>query len=114
MIYLDYNATALMKPTVIEEMTRVMRAGGNPSSVHSVGRGAKAIMEHSRQTIARVVNCRPQKIIFTGGGTEANNLALQATGMDHIIIAATEHDSISWNCIRLGYFKIVLIGYIHR
>ncbi len=95
MIYLDYNATALMKPAVIEEMTRVMRAGGNPSSVHGVGRGAKAILERSRQTIAQVINCRPQKIIFTGGGTEANNLALKATGMDHIIVAATEHDSIT-------------------
>lgn len=94
MIYLDYNATALMKPEVIEEMTRVMSIGGNPSSVHAVGRGAKAILERSRQTIARMINCRPQKIIFTGGGTEANNIALKATGVDHIVVAATEHDSI--------------------
>lgn len=94
MIYLDYNATALMKPQVIAEMTRVMNIGGNPSSVHALGRGAKSIMEHARQTIAAVINCRPQKITFTGGGTEANNLALCATAMDHIIIAATEHDSI--------------------
>lgn len=94
MIYLDYNATALMKPDVIEEMTRVMNIGGNPSSVHAFGRGAKAIMEQARQTIAGVINCRPRQIIFTGGGTEANNIALKATGMDYIIIAATEHDSI--------------------
>ncbi len=95
MIYLDYNATALMKPDIIEEMTRVMTIGGNPSSVHALGRGAKEILEQSRQTIADVINCRPQKIIFTGGGTEANNLALRATGRNHIIIATTEHDSIS-------------------
>ncbi len=94
MIYLDYNATALMKPAVIEEMTRVMNIGGNPSSVHSLGRGAKTIMEQARQTIAQVINCRPQKIIFTGGGTEANNIALKSTGMDHIITTTTEHDSI--------------------
>lgn len=94
MIYLDYNATALMKPDVIEEMARVMAIGGNPSSVHAVGRGAKAILEQSRQTIGRIINCRPQKVTFTGGGTEANNIALKATGRDHIIIAATEHDSI--------------------
>lgn len=95
MIYLDYNATALIKPDVIDEMARVMAVGGNPSSVHALGRGAKSIMEQSRQIIAAEINCRPQKIIFTGGGTEANNLALRATGRDHIIIAATEHDSIS-------------------
>lgn len=95
MIYLDYNATALMKPAVIEEMARVMAIGGNPSSVHAVGRGAKAILEQSRQTIGRMINCRPQKVTFTGGGTEANNIALKATGRDHIIIAATEHDSIA-------------------
>ncbi|PCI48470.1 MAG: cysteine desulfurase [Alphaproteobacteria bacterium] len=94
MIYLDYNATALMKPEVIGEMTRVMAIGGNPSSVHALGRGARAILEQSRGTIAHVINCRPQKIIFTGGGTEANNIALRATDRDHIIIGATEHDSI--------------------
>jgi len=95
MIYLDHNATAPIKPEVIAEMTRVMGAGGNPSSVHAIGRGAKAILEKSRQTIADVINCRPQKIIFTGGGTEANNIALFAGGFKHIIIGATEHDSIS-------------------
>jgi len=94
MIYLDNNATSPLLPDVIEEMTRVMKAGGNPSSVHSIGRNAKAILEQSRQNIAKIINCRPQKITFTSGGTEANNMALKATGMDHIIISATEHDSI--------------------
>lgn len=93
-IYLDHNATAPMIPQVIEEMARVMRAGGNPSSVHSVGRNAKAILETSRRTIGRMINCRPQKIIFTSGGTEANNIALTATKVNHLIISAAEHDSI--------------------
>jgi len=94
MIYLDHNATSPIKADVIEEMTRVMKDGGNPSSVHTVGRHAKAILEDARQDIAQVITCRPQKIIFTSGGTEANNMALKITGIDHIIISAIEHDSI--------------------
>lgn len=94
MIYLDNNATTPIKPEVIKEVMRVMELGGNPSSVHAAGRNAKATMEQSRQTIANIINCRPQKITFTSGGTEANNMALLASGMDHIILSATEHDSI--------------------
>lgn len=94
MIYLDHNATSPVKPEVRAEMMRVMEIGGNPSSVHAVGRAARAILEKSRETIARQVNCRPGQVIFTGGGTEANNIAVRATGMDHIILSATEHDSI--------------------
>ncbi|MCF6214738.1 MAG: cysteine desulfurase [Emcibacter sp.] len=94
MIYLDHNATAPIRPQVIDEMTRVMKRGGNPSSVHSVGRHAKSVLENSRQTIAQMINCRPQKIIFTGGGTEANNLALNVKDLDHMIISAPEHDSV--------------------
>lgn len=95
MIYLDHNATTPIKPDVIAEMTRVMEIGGNPSSVHGKGRAAKSILENARQTIAEQINCRPQKIIFTGGGTEANNIALKAAGFDHLILSVTEHDSIS-------------------
>ncbi len=94
MIYLDHNATAPIRPEVIDEMSCVLKRGGNPSSVHSVGRHAKSVLEKSRRTIAQMVNCRPQKIIFTGGGTEANNLALNVKNLDHIIISATEHDSV--------------------
>lgn len=94
MIYLDYNATAPIKPEVIEEMAKVMKMGGNPSSVHSVGRQAKSVLEKSRHSIGRMINCHPQKIIFTSGGTEANNIALKATGAKHLIISAAEHDSV--------------------
>ncbi|HEC00852.1 MAG TPA: cysteine desulfurase [Sphingomonadales bacterium] len=95
MIYLDHNATTPVKPPVIDEMTRVMEIGGNPSSVHGKGRAAKTILENARQTIATQINCRPQKIIFTGGGTETNNIALKAAGFDHLILSITEHDSIN-------------------
>ncbi len=94
MIYFDHNATAPVKPEVIAETVRVMRDGGNPSSVHGVGRAARAVLEQSRTVIAEAINCRPQKIIFTAGGTEANNMALNIGDIDHIILSATEHDSI--------------------
>ncbi|VAW07183.1 Cysteine desulfurase [hydrothermal vent metagenome] len=94
MIYFDHNATTPVKPEVIAETVRVMRDGGNPSSVHGVGRAARAVLEQSRNTIAEMLNCRPQKIIFTAGGTEANNMALNTGGIDHIILSCTEHDSI--------------------
>ncbi len=94
MIYFDHNATAPVKPEVIAETVRVMRDGGNPSSVHGVGRAARAVLEQSRNTIAEMLNCRPQKIIFTAGGTEANNMALNIGDIDHIILSCTEHDSI--------------------
>ncbi len=94
MIYLDYNATVPVRPEVIDEMGRVMAAGGNASSVHSLGRKAKATLEKSRQGIADMINCRPQMITFTSGGTEANNIALRCVGAGRLIVAATEHDSI--------------------
>ena len=93
-VYLDYNATAPIKPAVIEEMVRVAEQGGNPSSVHAVGRKAKSVLEQSRQNIAQVINCRSQQITFTSGGTEANNIALKCLDIDRIIISATEHDSV--------------------
>lgn len=92
--YLDYNATAPVKPEVVEEVTRVLKEGGNPSSVHSRGRKAKSILEKSRTNIALMLNARPQMIVFTSGGTEANNIALKSLDIDHIIISAVEHDSI--------------------
>ncbi|TPD63255.1 cysteine desulfurase [Emcibacter nanhaiensis] len=94
MAYLDYNATVPVRPEVIEEMSRALAAGGNASSVHTIGRKAKATLEKSRATIADMINCRPQMITFTSGGTEANNIALRCVGAERLIVAATEHDSV--------------------
>jgi len=93
-IYLDYNATAPIRPEVIELIVEVMEEGGNPSSVHSIGRKAKSRMEQARSTIASAVNCRPQMIIFTSGGTEANNMAVLTCERTRLITSNTEHDSI--------------------
>ena len=92
--YLDYNATVPVRPEVIEEMGQVLASGGNASSVHSLGRKAKSVLEKSRSSIADMINCRPQMITFTSGGTEANNIALRCVSAERLIVAATEHDSI--------------------
>jgi cysteine desulfurase len=93
-IYLDYNATGLVLAEVIEKMTTVMREGGNPSSVHALGRSALREVEEARMHVAALVNCRARDIIFTSGGTEANNIALKQMKVDHLFISGIEHESV--------------------
>ena len=93
-IYLDYNATAPIRPEVIELMGLVMTDGGNPSSVHAAGRRALSVMEKARSQIGSAVNSKPQEVIFTSGGTEANNLALKAFSDRPLLISEAEHDSV--------------------
>jgi cysteine desulfurase len=75
--YLDHAATTPMVPAAIEAMTRHLHAVGNPSSLHASGRNARRVVEESRETIAQALNCRPGEVVFTSGGTEADNLALK-------------------------------------
>lgn len=96
-IYLDYNATVPIRPEVIDTMVEVMKEGGNPSSIHGVGRRAKMSMEDARTNIANIINCRAQMITFTSGGTEANNMALLCGLRSRLIISNAAHDSII-NC----------------
>lgn len=78
MIYLDNNATTAIDPEVLEEMGRVARlAPGNPGSPHAAGRKARQILEQSRETIAAILNAKPDEVIFTSGGTESSNLAIR-------------------------------------
>jgi len=93
-IYLDYNATAPVRPAVIDAVAGAMSAVGNPSSVHGFGRGARARMEQAREQVAALVGARPNQIVFTSGGTEANNLALTGVGHDRVLVSAVEHDSV--------------------
>ena len=76
-VYLDHAATTPMRPEAVEVMTRHLLDVGNPSSLHASGRRARRVVEESRETIARVMGCRPGEIVFTSGGTEADNLALK-------------------------------------
>ncbi|HEY8351275.1 MAG TPA: aminotransferase class V-fold PLP-dependent enzyme, partial [Sphingomonadales bacterium] len=74
--YLDHNATSPVLPAVIDAMVDAMREGGNASSVHAFGRAAHRRLEDARAAVASRAGCKPAEVIFTSGGTEANNLAL--------------------------------------
>jgi cysteine desulfurase len=93
-IYLDYNATAPAKPAVIAAVEAALRHGGNPSSVHERGRAARALVEEARRSVAALVGAEPAEIVFTSGGTEANNQALRACGRRRVIVSAIEHDAV--------------------
>ena len=82
-IYLDNASTTAIRPEVIQEMTKVLTEDyGNPSSTHSFGRNAKNILELSRKSIAKQLNVNAQEIVFTSGGTEANNWILRSAVKD--------------------------------
>ena len=98
-IYLDNASTTAIRPEVIQEITKVMTEDyGNPSSTHSVGRNAKNILELSRKSIAKQLNVSAQEIIFTSGGTEANNWILRSAVQDlkvkRIISSKIEHHAV--------------------
>jgi len=93
-IYLDYNATCTIRAEVIDLVAFVMAEGGNPSSVHGRGRRARNRVEDARSQIAKLIDCKAQEIIFTSGGTEANNMALNSFSGRPLIVSDAEHDSI--------------------
>jgi cysteine desulfurase len=91
--YLDYNATAPVRPEVIEAVAGALAVGGNPSSVHQAGRKARARLEHARQAVAALVGAPADAVVFTSGGTEANNQALRSVAGPKLV-SAIEHDSV--------------------
>jgi len=98
-VYLDNAATTPVAPEVVEAMVPVLlQTFGNPSSTHAFGRQAKALLENSRRQIAKYLNCAPSELIFTSGGTEADNMALHAAvtqmGVKRIITSAAEHHAV--------------------
>ena len=92
--YLDYNATAPVLPQVIEAVRRRQEIGGNPSSVHALGRDARSAVERAREQVAGLINARPDQVVFTSGGTESNNLALNGPGARRLAVSAVEHGSV--------------------
>ncbi len=112
-IYLDNNATTQVDEAVKEAMLPYLaEVHGNPSSIHGVGRDAKEAVENARRQIAKLINGRPRRIIFTGGGSEADNLALKGIAFayrdkgNHIITTSIEHPAILSTCDflqRMGY-----------
>lgn len=98
-VYLDNAATTPVAPEVVEAMIPVLRdTFGNPSSTHSFGRNAKALLETSRRTVAKHLNCASSEIIFTSGGTEADNMAIHTAvtqlGVKRIITSSIEHHAV--------------------
>ena len=91
--YLDYNASAPLRAEARAAMVAAMDTLGNPSSVHAEGRAARAIIEHAREEVAKLVNAHPSEVVFTSGATEANNWVM-AGSWDEICVSSIEHDSV--------------------
>lgn len=92
-IYLDYNASAPVWPEAADAVAEAMRAGANASSIHAPGRAARARVEAARDRLARLVGADPAGVVFTGGGTEANNQAIRCAGAARVLVSAVEHES---------------------
>lgn len=107
--YLDHAATTPMLPEAIEAMTAGLRELGNPSSLHAVGRSARRAVEEAREIIAEAFGARPSEVVFTSGGTEADNLAVKGVfwarraadpARTRVLTGAVEHhavlDAVQW------------------
>jgi len=97
-VYLDWNATAPLRPEARQAMLDALACAGNPSSVHAEGRAARAIVERARQSIAQLAGSGAGGVVFTSGGTEANALALASEldgrRFDRLLVSAVEHPSV--------------------
>lgn len=96
-VYMDNNATSPLLPEVLEAMRPYFaETFGNASSIHHHGQQTRAAVERARESVARLVNCRAAEIVFTSGGTEADNLALFGLcgAGDHLIVSAIEHHAV--------------------
>jgi len=100
-VYLDYNATTPLDPRVVDAMLPWLRVGtGNPSSSHHWGREARAAVDQARLHVADLLGCQVNELIFTSGGSEANNHALKGTAWArrdlgrHLVVSAVEHPAI--------------------
>ena len=98
-VYLDWNATTPPLPEVVEAMARAARdAWGNPSSLHAAGRRARACVEDAREAVAALAQCDARDVVFTSGGTEANNVALRSAFAESpgtLVTSRLEHPSVT-------------------
>lgn len=108
-IYFDYNATTPLDPAVRAAMMPFLEGvWGNPSSIHQIGRAARAALDDARYRLASAWNAKPSEVIFTGGGTESNNLAIFGTARlrrsrgKHLITTPVEHHAVlhAFDCLR--------------
>ncbi len=120
-IYLDYSATTPVDARVLDAMTPYFSASfGNPSSVHRFGQLAEAAIDSARETVARVLNCRPDEIIFTSCGSESDNLAIRGaayamrekTGAKWILASRAEHPAITKTLLHLEKYEGFLVEWL--
>jgi cysteine desulfurase len=105
-VYLDYNATAPIRPEAASAAARALAIGGNPSSVHAAGRSARAAVERARDQVAGLVGVKPGSVTFTSGGTEANALAIEsavAAGAGRLLVSMTDHVSVLATAAAAGF-----------
>ena len=97
-VYLDYNASGLVRPEVQDLMAKALADNGNPSAVHAAGRRARARIETARAQVAELVGADPTAVVFSSGGTESNAQAIIsaiAAGCERLIVSATEHPCVA-------------------
>ena len=117
-VYFDSAATTQMRDEVIDRITGVMKeVYGNPSSTHSFGRTAKTLIEQARKTIAKTLHVNASEIVFTSGGTEADNLALNSAvrdlGVKRIITSKTEHHAVLYTVEQLRQCHDIELVYVN-
>ncbi|RIK29340.1 MAG: cysteine desulfurase NifS [Anaerolineae bacterium] len=121
MIYLDYSATTPVDLRVVDAMSPFFNASfGNPSSVHRFGQIAEAAIDSARETVARVLNCKPDEIIFTSCGSESDNLAIRGaayamrekTGATWILASRAEHPAVTKTLEHLGKYEGFLVEWL--
>jgi cysteine desulfurase len=121
MIYMDYSATTPVDPRVMEAMAPYFSASfGNPSSVHRFGQQAEAAIEAARETVARVLNCRADEIVFTSCGSESDNLAIRGaayamrekTGAKWILASRAEHPAVTKTLLQLEKYDGFLVEWL--
>ncbi|MCY0999759.1 cysteine desulfurase family protein [Myxococcus sp. MISCRS1] len=118
-LYLDHNATTPVDPEVVDAMLPYLREHfGNPSSGHAYGRRAHAALEEARRKVAALIGARPDEVLFTSGGTEANNLAIRGTAearadRRHLLTSVIEHpatklpcDALEWRGWRVTWLPV--------
>lgn len=93
-VYCDYNAGAPIRAEAAVAMSRALAAGGNASSVHSVGRRMRAMIEDARERIAGALDASAENVVFTSGATEALHLVLASAGAGSLVVSAVEHDAV--------------------
>lgn len=110
-IYLDYNATAPVRPEVIDAMSKALASVGNPSSVHVFGRAARAAIEDARERVAALVGVgEPEAVTFTSGGSEANATVIRGCGRRRVLVSAVEHSSVLNNAMAADVIAVTSDG----